>query len=60
MGLVHVSPVEVHQPVLTGPIEDWLAPVAAGPNISLNWFSGTNCTVSIVMERGWEMCEMYV
>ena len=60
MGLVHVSPVEAHQPVLTGPIEDWLGPVATGPNISLNWFSSRNCTVSIVMERGWEMCEMYV
>ena len=42
MGLVHISPVVVHQPVLTGPITDWLGPVATGPSISLNWSSIQN------------------
>ena len=34
MGLVHISLVAVHQPVLTGPIEDQLGPVVVGSNIS--------------------------
>ena len=38
MGLAQISLVAVHQPVLTGPIEDQLGP-ATGPTISLNWSS---------------------
>ena len=38
MGLAQISLVVVHQPVLTGPIEDQLGP-ATGPTISLNWSS---------------------
>ena len=47
MGLVHVSPVGIHQ-VSTGPIEDQLGPVATSPNISLNWFFSTKVVCSVI------------
>ena len=45
MGPVQISPVVVHQLVLTSPIEDQLEPVATGPTIGMNWSSIQNNTM---------------
>ena len=45
LGLVHLSPVVVHQPISTSPIKDQLGPVAVSPGIGLNWSYNTKSTL---------------